>query len=86
LRWGELTELRVKDIDFSTGLLTVSRAVVALSRRLHHPEGWRFFVKDYPKDREWRRLRLSDQIGRKLAAPVARYTLTLMIWSLLAAV
>jgi integrase len=28
LRWGELTELRVKDIDFAGGVLTVSRVVV----------------------------------------------------------
>lgn len=28
LRWGEVTELRVKDIDFSAGLVTVSRAVI----------------------------------------------------------
>jgi integrase len=69
LRWGELTELRVKDIDFLSGLVTVSRAVIAVSRK-HHPEGRRFFVKSYPKDREWRRFGLSAQIVRKLAAHV----------------
>ncbi len=74
LRWGELTELRIRDIDFTTGLLTVSRAVVALSRK-HHPEGCRFFVKEYPKDREWRRFRLSEQIVQKLAAHAAVHDL-----------
>jgi hypothetical protein len=38
LRWGELTELRVKDLDFDTQLLTVSRAVVELTPK-HHPGG-----------------------------------------------
>lgn len=28
LRWGELTELRVRDLDLATRILTVSRAVV----------------------------------------------------------
>ena len=65
LRWGELTELRARDIDVS-GLLTVSRSVVRVAKR-NHPEGRRFLVKQYPKDREWRQLRLSDQIARKLA-------------------
>jgi integrase len=74
LRWGELAELRVKDIDLSRGLLTVSRSVVALSRK-YHPEARRFFTKEYPKDREWRRFRLSDQVARKLAAHVATYQL-----------
>jgi hypothetical protein len=32
LRWGELTELRVKDVDFATGIVTASR-VDASSRR-----------------------------------------------------
>jgi integrase len=66
LRWGELTELRVKDIDFASGVVTVSRAVVSVARK-HHPDGRRFFVKLYPKDREWRRFGLSRQIIRKLS-------------------
>ena len=74
LRWGELTELRVKDIDFSSGVVTVSRTVIILSRQ-HHPEGRRFFVKSYPKDKEWRRFRMSDQIVRKLSAHVTAYGL-----------
>ena len=31
MRWGELTEVRVRDLDFTTRILTVSRAVVELS-------------------------------------------------------
>lgn len=67
LRWGELTELRVNDLDFTTGILTVSRAVVELSRK-NHPEGKRFLVKPYPKNRKHRRFKLSPQIVAKLKA------------------
>lgn len=74
LRWGELTELRVRDIDFATGLLTVSRAVIAVSRK-HHPSGGRFWVKNYPKDKEYRQLRMSDQIVRKLSEHVTAHAL-----------
>lgn len=73
LRWGELTELRARDIDDS-GLLTVSRSVVRVAKR-NHPEGRRFLVKQYPKDREWRQVRLGDQIARKLAEHVAVHAL-----------
>lgn len=67
LRWGELSELRPSDIDFGTGVLTVSRVVVELSPQFH-PDGGRFLVKDYPKDKEHRRLKLSGQIVAKLQA------------------
>ncbi len=67
LRWGELTELRVKDLDFQTHILTVSRAVVHVNPKFH-PKGKRFWVKKYPKDKEPRRLELSDQIIYRLKA------------------
>jgi integrase len=70
LRWGELTELRPRDIDFSTGVLTVSRAVVHL-RSKNEPRGGRFVVKDYPKDKEWRRLRLPEHLLQKLKEHMA---------------
>jgi integrase len=69
LRWGELTELRVYDIDLATRLLTVSRAVVQLDPKFH-PESERFLVKPYPRDKEYRRFRLSAQICAKIAAHV----------------
>jgi integrase len=67
LRWGELTELRPGDQDFRTGVLTVSRVVVELTPRFHR-DGGRFIVKDYPKDREHRCLRLSVQMVSKIKA------------------
>ncbi|MFI9847382.1 tyrosine-type recombinase/integrase [Nonomuraea sp. NPDC051941] len=69
LRWGELTELRVKDLDFASRILTVCRAVVEVNPKFH-PQGMRFLVKPYPKDKEWRRFKLSAQIVRKLQAHV----------------
>jgi integrase len=69
LRWGELTEFRVRDLDFATCILTVSRAVVELSQA-DHPDGGRFLVKDYPKDKEYRRFKLSQQITAKIQAHV----------------
>ena len=35
-----------------------------------HPEGGRFLVKDYPKDKEYRRFKLSQQITAKIQAHV----------------
>jgi integrase len=67
LRWGELTELRVKDLDPATRLLTVSRTVVQVDPKFH-PSGGRFLVKKYPKDKEYRRLKLSQQLTAKLTA------------------
>ena len=69
LRWGELTELRVRDLEFATRMLTVSRAVVQVHPKFH-PEGGRFLVKPYPKDKEYRRFKLSAQITAKLKAHV----------------
>jgi len=69
LRWGELTEMRVKDLDFATRMLTVCRKVAELNTQFH-PDGKRFLVKDYPKDKEYRRLKLSQQTATKLKAHV----------------
>jgi integrase len=65
LRWGELTELRPKDFELATGILTVSRVVVELNPRFH-PHGKRFLVKDYPKDKEWRQFRVADHLLKKI--------------------
>jgi integrase len=70
MRWGELTEVRVGDLDFATCILTVSRAVVELTAG-ELPDGGRFLVKDYPKDKEYRRFKLSQQIVTKIGAHVS---------------
>ena len=46
-------------------ILTVSRAVVEVPPD-EHPTGGRFLVKDYPKDKEYRRFKLSAQITAKI--------------------
>lgn len=65
LRWGELAELRVKDLDVATRMLTVSRKVIEVNREFQ-PDGKHFVVVDYPKDKEYRRVKLSSQIAAKL--------------------
>ncbi|MFG2091946.1 tyrosine-type recombinase/integrase [Spirillospora sp. NPDC048824] len=65
LRWGELSELRAKDLNLRTRILTVSRTVVELNPKFH-PDGGHFLVKDYPKDKEYRRFKLSAQMAEKL--------------------
>ncbi|MGO9279693.1 MAG: tyrosine-type recombinase/integrase, partial [Streptosporangiaceae bacterium] len=70
LRWGELTELRVKDLEPATRILTVSRTVIQVDPKFH-PSGQRFLVKEYPKDKEYRRLKLSQQLTSKLSAHIS---------------
>ena len=75
LRWGELTELRAGDLDPATQLLTISRAVVELTPRFH-PTGGRFLVKDYPKDKKYRRIKISQHITDKLTTHITEHALT----------
>jgi integrase len=65
LRWGELIELRGKDIDWDTGVITVSRVAGELAARFN-PNGQRFFIKQYPKDTEWRAVTLSRHMFDQL--------------------
>src|SRR5215467_11681472 len=65
LRWGELTELRVRDFESITRVLTISRTVVQVDPKFH-PTGERFLVKAYPKDKEFRRVKVSAQLANKI--------------------
>lgn len=71
LRWGELTELRKRDIDWTSGVLTVSRVVLELARTFTD-DGQRFIVKPYPKDDEWRRITLSAHVLHLLREHAAK--------------
>jgi integrase len=65
LRWGELIELRKMDIDWDAGVITVSRVAGELAAKFN-PDGQRFFVKQYPKDTEWRAVTLSQHMFDQL--------------------
>jgi integrase len=70
LRWGELTELRAGDLDPTSRILTVSRAVVMLNPKFH-PDGGRFLVKPYPKNKLSRRFKLSAHVAQRVAGWVS---------------
>ena len=74
LRWGELTELRPRDLDLATGILTVSRTVVHL-KAATRADGYRFVVKDYPKDKQWRRLKLATHLVTNLKHHIAAHAI-----------
>ena len=58
---GELTEMRVRDLDFETRILTVSPR----PNSQDCPDGERFLVKDYPKTRN---ISASSSASRSLQA------------------
>lgn len=74
LRWGELSELRVGDLQVGSGILTVSRAVMDVNPK-YHPDGGRFLVKPYPKNKRSRRFKLDPELVVALAAHIAEYDL-----------
>jgi integrase len=74
LRWGELVELRPRDLNPSTRILSVSRVQVELNPKFH-PDGGEFLVRDYPKGKQHRRVKLSPQIVAKLTAHAQRHCL-----------
>jgi len=66
LRWGELIALRPRHIDFLRKAISVEQTIVEVSRK-HSPTGERMIVKDYPKDNEFRTLRVSETLLTRLA-------------------
>jgi integrase len=67
MRWGEVTELRLRDLHQSSRIVTIARSVVEVDSKFH-PDGERFAVKPYPKGRRSRRFKLSPTLVRELAA------------------
>ncbi|WP_261563213.1 tyrosine-type recombinase/integrase [Frankia tisae] len=65
MRWGELTELRPHDLSIGTGIVTVSRTVVEVNPKFH-PEGKRFLVQQYPKNKKYRRFKISRSVMDKI--------------------
>lgn len=66
LRWGEATELRLRDVDINSGIITVARSVVQVDPKFH-PAGDRFVVKPYPKNGHARRFKLRPSVLAVLA-------------------
>lgn len=69
LRWGELIALRPRHIDFLHKTIAVEQTIVEVSRK-HSPTGERMIVKDYPKDNEFRTLRVSLALLRAIAGRI----------------
>jgi len=74
MRWGELTELRSKDFDRRTSVFTVARAVVQVTAK-NQADGQPFQVKDYPKDKEYRLIRVAPDFAEKIIAHLDRHDL-----------
>ena len=72
-RWGELIELRMRDIHLASGIVTISRSVNEVQPRFH-PTGGRFLVKPYPKGRRSRRFKLNPRIVAGLVAHAGLYS------------
>jgi len=71
LRWGELIALRPRHIDFLRRTISVEQTIVEVSRK-HSPTGARMIVKDYPKDNEFRTLRVSETLLTRIARRIER--------------
>src|SRR5450830_605412 len=74
LRWGELIALRPRHVDFLRRTIAVEQTIVEVSRK-HSPTGARMIVKDYPKDNEFRTLRVSETLLTRLARRIERLQL-----------
>jgi hypothetical protein len=72
LRWGELTELRARDLQLDSGILTITRTVSEVNPK-YHPTGGRFYVKPYPKSKHSRRLKLDPDLVDAIAQHNRRY-------------
>jgi integrase len=70
LRWSELIDMRPRDFSEGYTLITVTHAAVEVNPKFH-PDGRRFVLKEYPKDAEPRRIRISPQLAAKVAHHVS---------------
>ena len=68
LRWGELVALRPRHVDFLRRLISVEETIVEVSK--DSPTGERMVFKAYPKDDEFRTLRVSQTLLDVLAARI----------------
>jgi len=71
-RWGELAELRVKDLDRDHCELRVVRTVVEIDVAHRPPECGRFLIKDYPKNPHDRIVALGADLGARLITTIVQ--------------
>jgi integrase len=69
-RWGELAELRVRDFDADRCRILIARAVAENSVKVTG-ESTRYVVKDYPKSREHRAMRLRAPVSARPASYIS---------------
>jgi integrase len=70
MRWGELVALRPRHVDFLRRVIAIEETVVEVSKKIS-PTGERMVFKAYPKDNEFRTLRVSQDLLDSLAARIA---------------
>jgi integrase len=70
-RWGEFAELRVGDLDPVAGTLTVARTVVELDPKYVPAGECGFRVKEYPKNRCWRKVAISPELVARIVGLVS---------------
>lgn len=73
-RWGEIAELRRSDFDSTTRIITCQRTVVEASTKATG-EATRYTVKDYPKGRKPRRVKISKPVAARLSAHILAHGL-----------
>jgi hypothetical protein len=71
---GELTELRPSDLHMPSGMVTVPRVVTEV-KAAFHPEGGRFLVKPYPKNKRSRRFKLDQDLVQQNQDHITRHRL-----------
>jgi integrase len=70
-RWGEFAELRVGDLDPMAGTLTIARTVIEVDPKYVPAGESGFRVKEYPKNRCWRKVAISPELVARLTGLVA---------------
>lgn len=65
VRWGELAALRPLEVDLDAGEIHVRRVVLEVSKKITGADSvWT--IRDYPKDKEHRTIRIGDQLCRDI--------------------
>lgn len=72
VRYCEVVGFEEGDLDYATGMLTVSKSVAELTADMH-PTGGKFYVAPYTKNGEQRRFKVNEGLARKIHAHVLKY-------------